>query len=220
MHARKTLGFTLIEVLVAISVLSIMIGIPISIIGQHLVINAQTEESVHASLLAQEVIEYVRHRRDANFLGDTTINGTTIDVGTWFTHVGSRVLKENEFKGCVMTVGEWLRGTEEVFCQVKCLQSSVNGTATDTCSTGGFDGFVAGVDSDLQTRTSSDGQSCDGSDVDSIPEGEVTATLTVVVPDTKNAWYATIRPCVSWKDNRGIVRRVERVETVYEWVVQ
>ena len=61
-------GFTIIEVLVSISILTIIVAIPLGILGNFLLANQLTQESVRANFINQEILEYVRNDRDDAFL--------------------------------------------------------------------------------------------------------------------------------------------------------
>ena len=61
-------GFTIIEVLVSISILTIIVGIPFGILGNFLTANQLTQESVRANFINQEILEHVRNDRDNAFL--------------------------------------------------------------------------------------------------------------------------------------------------------
>lgn len=72
-HSKK--GFTLLETLVAISILLIAVVGPMSIIGRSLPQSAYARDHAIAVNLAQEGIEAMRQKRDSNMLNDW--NGTT-----------------------------------------------------------------------------------------------------------------------------------------------
>lgn len=72
-HSKK--GFTLLETLVAISILLIAVVGPMSIIGRSLPQSAYARDHAIAVNLAQEGIEAIRQKRDSNMLNDW--NGTT-----------------------------------------------------------------------------------------------------------------------------------------------
>ena len=61
-------GFTIIEVLVSISILTIIVAIPLGILGNFLIANQLTQESVRANFINQEILEHVRNDRDNAFL--------------------------------------------------------------------------------------------------------------------------------------------------------
>lgn len=67
-HSQK--GFTLLETLVAISILLIAVVAPMSIIGRSLPQSAYARDHAIAVNLAQEGIEAVRQKRDSNMLAD------------------------------------------------------------------------------------------------------------------------------------------------------
>lgn len=72
-HTESFRGFTLIETLVAISIILTSIVGPLYTVQQSLNASRTAGEQLIASSLAQEAIEYVRYVRDSNYL--TTING-------------------------------------------------------------------------------------------------------------------------------------------------
>lgn len=61
-------GFTIIEVLVSIFILTTVIAVPLSLTSRILIENNLTEDVVIARFLSQEAIELVRQKRDNNFL--------------------------------------------------------------------------------------------------------------------------------------------------------
>jgi len=61
-------AFTIVETLVAISILLIALTGPLTIISQSLHSSYFSRDQVTASYLAQEAIEYIRNRRDTNAL--------------------------------------------------------------------------------------------------------------------------------------------------------
>lgn len=70
---RKTVsGFTLIETFVAVSVLLISLVGPLSIASQSLRSAYYARDQVTAYYLAQEAIEYVRAKRDQNYIAGTS----------------------------------------------------------------------------------------------------------------------------------------------------
>ncbi len=197
-------GFTLIEVLVAISVLTTMLFVPLSVITQYLTEVALTEDSVKAGLLAQEVIEYVRYDRDSNLLsGD----------GTWFTRLRSPVSVTNTYSECITRENDWLRGADPRFCNVECTSESETGLCSEV------DGFVSGVSGLTTVPVRYPNKTCDGKEAGDTEE-TFSVTLTIVVPSNDTAvQYASVRPCVSWKDRSGAERKMEIEETLFHWLV-
>ena len=205
-NKKNKTGFTLIEVLVAITILTTVLFAPISIITQYVVESALTENSVKAGLLSQEIIEYIRYDRDSNLLA----------TGNWFSLLRSRENTVNKFSKCIMTEDEWLRNTNVVYCDVRCS----DGTTTNDCSTNtGFVDGVASAAADTGTRVPT-ATTCDGK---SAVRDVLTATLTIIIPtvgDSSNIQYASIRPCVSWRDKNDTVRKFEIEETLFQWLVK
>jgi len=79
MFHRK--GFTLIEVILAISVLTIAVGGSFALIQQTLISAVLNQSELVASYLTQEGIEIVRNIRDNNWLEQRTVPGTSWDDG-------------------------------------------------------------------------------------------------------------------------------------------
>ncbi len=74
-------GFTLLEVIIAISVLTVGIGGSFSLIQQTLILASQTQYKLIAAYLAQEGIEIVRNIRDSNWLEQRTNYAISWDSG-------------------------------------------------------------------------------------------------------------------------------------------
>jgi type II secretory pathway pseudopilin PulG len=79
-------GFTLIETFVAVSILAVSVVAPLSLASRSLAIARYSRDQVVATHLAQDAIEYVRAKRDANLLGiartglGNWVNGLTISA--------------------------------------------------------------------------------------------------------------------------------------------
>jgi type II secretory pathway pseudopilin PulG len=67
-HTKHIFGFTLIETLVAISVLVVSIAAPMSLVSQSLSSAFYARDQITAFYLAQEALEIVRAARDGNAL--------------------------------------------------------------------------------------------------------------------------------------------------------
>ncbi|MEK9185962.1 MAG: hypothetical protein AAB885_00035 [Patescibacteria group bacterium] len=66
--SRFLTGFTLIETLVAITVLTLALGGPMTLATKSIKDSLASKNKVIAFYLAHEAIEYVRNKRDSNFL--------------------------------------------------------------------------------------------------------------------------------------------------------
>jgi prepilin-type N-terminal cleavage/methylation domain-containing protein len=76
----KTNGFTLVETLVAISILLVTIVGPITLVTTSLFTSLVARDQLVASYLAQDAMEYVRFVRDTNFLsGQPWLNNGLAD---------------------------------------------------------------------------------------------------------------------------------------------
>lgn len=76
MNKKQTKGFTLIEVIVAVFILTVGVGGSFALIEQMLVGTSVAESRLIASYLAQEGIEIVRNIRDTNWLEKRELSGT------------------------------------------------------------------------------------------------------------------------------------------------
>jgi prepilin-type N-terminal cleavage/methylation domain-containing protein len=89
-------GFTLIEALVAISILMVAVVAPITIAQKGLSSAIYTKNQMIASYLAQDAIEYVKNKRDENILNDKDwlegfgycLNADSCAVDTKYNSVG------------------------------------------------------------------------------------------------------------------------------------
>lgn len=76
-HNQK--GFTIIETLVAITILMISIAGPLTIAQKSLMAAIYAKDQVTASFLAQQKIEEIKNRRDTYFL----VNGNDTQFDNW-----------------------------------------------------------------------------------------------------------------------------------------
>jgi len=85
-HVRGARGFTLIETLVAISILLLSISAPLTIASKGLASSFFARDQITAFYLAQDAVEYIRNTRDNNFLsGAGWIDGLPDTSGALFT---------------------------------------------------------------------------------------------------------------------------------------
>ncbi len=72
-------GFTIVETLVAISILTIALTGPLAIVAQSLRASFYSRDQVTAYYLAQEAIEFIRNTRDNNSLQETRTHTDWLD---------------------------------------------------------------------------------------------------------------------------------------------
>jgi len=76
-------GFTLIETLVAVTILTLTIAGPLYTASRALVAAETARDQLTASYLAQEGVEYVRMMRDTEFLSAYRVGGINISSTAW-----------------------------------------------------------------------------------------------------------------------------------------
>lgn len=86
---KYTSGFTLIETMVAVLLLSVAIGGPLTIASKGLVIAQTARNQVSAYFLAQDAVEFVRFARDTNLLNSTNWLSGTVSVSPCVSADGS-----------------------------------------------------------------------------------------------------------------------------------
>lgn len=79
-------GFTIIETMVAISILMTSVAIAVSVIRTDVLVSSVTKNAVMARFLAQEGIEYTRHVRDSHLVDFDKTGDSTID---WLGGLGA-----------------------------------------------------------------------------------------------------------------------------------
>jgi len=80
-------GFTIVETLVAITILMISIAGPLTIAQKSLTAATQAKDQVIASYLAQDLVEYIKNARDNALRGGTDFGGTNSFVSNFCTSV-------------------------------------------------------------------------------------------------------------------------------------
>lgn len=93
-------GFTLIETMVAVSILTLAIAGPLTTASRAIVASQIAGEQLTASYLAQEGIEYVRMMRDDEYIHYYAANDPTASADAWndFITAGTNT---SSIKGCV-----------------------------------------------------------------------------------------------------------------------
>ena len=217
-------GFTLVEVLVAIAVITIIGFLPISVVSDHLIQNALTKNRVTAGLLVQEIAEYVRYTRDSDLLDPSG--------GDWFETLADPQ-STNMFAPCVILADDWTledrANYRKDYCTVECFavrDDPNRGLVTDKtrkgeCGTpapnnGVYSGAVAGIAPTAGIRGSQT-ETCDGRPAKT--DNAFTTTLNIVVSrNDDEARYVAVVPCVSWKDKADTIKRVETQEAMFQWI--
>jgi prepilin-type N-terminal cleavage/methylation domain-containing protein len=82
-------GFTLLETMVAVTILALAVAGPIYVADRSLVATQVAKENLTASFLAQEGIEYVRSMRDHEFLYAYGVGGPTVSENAWNAFVNN-----------------------------------------------------------------------------------------------------------------------------------
>ncbi|MDD5050416.1 MAG: prepilin-type N-terminal cleavage/methylation domain-containing protein [Candidatus Pacebacteria bacterium] len=83
--AQSIRGFTLIETLIAISILMIAVIVPLSIVASALQSSYYARDQITAAYLAQDAIEYIRSLRDSDVAYTNNHSGTPNPLGSWYS---------------------------------------------------------------------------------------------------------------------------------------
>ncbi len=144
LRIKKEKGFTLIETLVAISILMLGILGPLSIASSGLKNARYGRDQVTASYLAQEGIEYVRYIRDNNRI--ERLNGASVN---WLAGLGKCFVDTNPPSGygCWIDVPQEFGGTNIID---NCSSSGCPKLRIDD---NGYYTYTAGEPLSLFTRT-------------------------------------------------------------------
>lgn len=140
---NKARGFTLIETLVAISILMLGVMGPLMIASSSLQNARYGRDQVTASYLAQEGIEYVRFARDNNKID--RLNGGSSD---WLAGLESCFVDSAGDYGCAIDVPQEFGGTNVVrrcsnaSCSASRMYLDSNGYYTHTSSGGNLSTFT------------------------------------------------------------------------------
>ncbi len=96
-------GFTLVETLVAITVLLLSISAPLTIAAKALFAAYYSRDQITAYYLAEEAIEYVKNARDTTFLNDV-LNDEVPVVGNqnWLLGLEDCIEGGVDFQGCIV----------------------------------------------------------------------------------------------------------------------
>ena len=100
-HKLTTRGFTLIETMIAVAILSLAVAGPLYAANRAIVAAQVARDQLVALYLAQEGIEYVRAMRDDAYLAAYREGGTQVSATAWdaFLHGTGAT----SISGCVLT---------------------------------------------------------------------------------------------------------------------
>lgn len=82
-HRRLPSGFTLIEAMIAVSILALSVAGPLIGASRAIVLAQISRDQLIATYLAQEGIEYIRAMRDDAYLNAYKANGSTVSSSAW-----------------------------------------------------------------------------------------------------------------------------------------
>ena len=114
MPQKSVSGFTLLETMVAVALLTVSIVAPMSLTTQSIASAYYARDQITASYLAQEAVESIRHVRDGNILLNSL--GTTVDLLNGII----------DKTGAQFTIDT--RNDAMALCSVPCLPLETDGT--------------------------------------------------------------------------------------------
>lgn len=82
LNLKKNSGFTLLEALVAVSILMVAVSAPITIAQKGLSSAVYSKDQMIASYLAQDVIEYIKNKRDEVSINNPNFDWEDLDILT------------------------------------------------------------------------------------------------------------------------------------------
>ncbi len=187
-------GFSMIETLVAITMLTLAVSAPLTLAGKSLIAANYAKDQVTAFNLAQEAIEVVRSLRDRQLIciaHGTTVAGVCTPTDDWLTHV-------RDVTGSVV-------GTTA--SQIPFTVNTNTGVllrCTGACSPLNFQASTG-----FYTYNSGAGYTA----------SRFTRTVTVTRRDAPATGQATIRSVVTWTSGGlGSLRTVSIEEDILQWV--
>jgi prepilin-type N-terminal cleavage/methylation domain-containing protein len=189
---KKTKGFTLIETLVAVFILSVSIAGPLTIASRALTAALVAKDQISAFYLAQDAIEYIRFARDTNKLAG----------GDWLTGVGGTGTVVN-ISPCQNALGCFLdsAGFSPTVPTVCVASPSCTVTAPNT--------VAKNLYYDNATRRYTYTVTTD--------KTFFTRKITITNPLGAQADEALVAATVYWVDTANIVRSVTITENMFNW---
>jgi Tfp pilus assembly protein PilV len=190
--SRSLTGFTLIETLVAVLLLTTALAGPLTIASRGLLASITARDQIIAFYLGQDAVEYVRFIRDTNRLGgiswlaglDGTSNGHTNSAG-----VGGQCTSADGTQSCLIdSVQDTVASCGAVLCT-----TAIRYFADTDPQNNSFFSNTAG-----NTTT-------------------FTRTIAITTPVNSNADEASLTVTVSWVGENQIARSIVVRENIFNW---
>ena len=188
---HTTRGFTLIETLVAILILSVSIAGPLTIAWRAIDSTRIAKNKTIAFYLAQDAVEHIRFQRDTNLLTDPT-------GATWLSGLTGCVSVSGTAACTVLSISGVVAACPVAGCSALNFNTATNVYTYTSVGTGIIPSIFT---RSVSVRT---------------PIGP-TGTDCSVSPSACNPDEAEVRVRVSWKDVRNVQRFVEVQENLFNW---
>lgn len=193
---NKKRGFTLIEMLVAVLLLTTAITGPITIASKGLTASIVAKDQIAAFFLAQDAVEYVRFIRESNRLAGLS----------WLTALDSQDGTSNGHTAVFLANGGTCFSTASSrSCYVDSIRDRIEGCSLNNCNTA--------VRYDSANSYFTSGTSGPGS----FTLQNFKRTVRIVTPAGSNANEALLIVTVTWVDQANITRSVEVRESLFNW---
>jgi Tfp pilus assembly protein PilV len=181
-------GFTLVETLIAVTILITAVTGPLSIASRGLSTALTAKDQVTAYYLAQDAMEFIRFARDTNRL----------EGGDWITGAGSLdSSKIINLTNCTNANG--------------CSVDSAAGTTPVSCSTASCTQGNIRYNTTTRLYSNSGGSALTGINFNRVVK------ITTPNPPNDGAKERTVNVTVSWSDTGGITRSVNIIENIFNW---
>lgn len=183
-------GFTLIEMLVAVLLLTMAIAGPLTLSSKGVVVALIAKDQTIAFYLAQDAVEYVRYARDTNSLGN----------GAWLTGVGAA--NGINLSPCISAAGT-------TYCYFNTLGAGDAPLVPTACA----QAFC--TDQPLYYNPS--GKYYTYSQVTGNTRTIFTRAVAITNPVNSVATEAVLAVTVRWSDVAGVTRSITVTESLFDW---